>query len=120
MAYEEFDITTPVATQTAVSAMDSSRKNLNALRDAVVTGTFKGWAFTNLGPDKSVPVSTLHSKGTERLRTEINYGSTGGADGLPNEVTYTYSSDGGSSYATVGVQTISYTASSDVNTTSWS
>lgn len=119
MAYEAFDISSPVATQTAVSAMDSTRKNLNALRDGVVLGTFKAWNMS-VGAPRSQPTSVLFSKGDERLKMAINYGSTGVTDGLPNIMVHTYSSNAASTYITVGTETITYDASGNVQAIAWS
>ena len=119
MAYEEFNISTPVATQTAVSAMESTKFNLNAIRDTIVMGTFTGWNVT-VGTPRDNPATVTHAKGDERIKQAIVYGSTGASDGLVSTMLHTYSSNAGSTYITVGLQTFAYDASSNIQTINWS
>ena len=119
MAYNEFNISTPVATQTAVSAMESTKFNLNALRDAQVMGTFKGWNCY-VGSPRDNPATIAYSKGDERIRSWITYGSAGVSDGLVSTIVHVYSSNAGSTFMTVGTETMTYDASSNLQNILWS
>ena len=48
MAYTPFVDSKPVATDTGTVFADTARENLMAMRDAVVMGMMKGWAYAQV------------------------------------------------------------------------
>lgn len=121
MAYVQFDATKPNgATANGTTVLSELRDNMEALRDMVVAGTLYGWACTASGGTADMPTTMLHSKGTERLRETITWGSTGGATNNPQTILYSYSSNSGSSYDAIGTITYTYDASGNVTSWAWS
>jgi len=132
MAYVPYIETTPDPTsENGTVAFDSTRENLVALRDAIVmNGTFPGWDGEAQDSDDS-PSSTpdqpdqwVYSKGTERVKVELTWGSSGGADGNVTEVIASYSANSGTLYEVMGdtgyplgKMTITYDV--DANAISW-
>lgn len=106
MPYTDFDDSKPVATDNGVATVDAIRNNLLAMRDSVIMGFMPGWSATPSGGTNEQPAQWLYSKGTERLRASITWGTTGGADGNPTQVVWEYSSDSGSTWDTVSTQSI--------------
>ena len=114
------------ATQNGLNAFDSTRENMEALRDAVVMGTMSGWNLAVSGGTAEAPTQYLYTLGTQRVRATLTWGTSGGADGNVEKVKYEYSSDGSTwddmgsatnpTYSTV---TISYDADSNVTGTGW-
>lgn len=121
MAYVPLDLTKPDASTQSISAMGTStRQNLAALRDAVVAGILVGWDMTPSGGTAEQPATLTYAKGTERVKAVLTWGSSGGADGNVTQAVYSYSSNSGSSYDTMGTLTISYDTSGNVTGTAWS
>jgi hypothetical protein len=121
MAYVHFDKGNPDATtQTLAQMGQSMRDNLKAIRDMVAAGTLIGWNGTPSGGTADQPAVITHSKGTERIRETITWGSTGGATGNPQVILYEYSSNSGTSYDTIGTLTYTFDASGNVTAWAWS
>lgn len=108
-------------TQTGTQLAQSIRDNQNALRDAIVAaGSFPGWNKTPSGGTESQPAQVLASKGVERVRVLITWGTLGGEAGNVTGAVYSYSSDSGGAYSTIGTRTIAYTANGYFNGDTWS
>lgn len=96
--YVEFQATKPVASDAITPSLDNSRTNMLALRDAGVTGGMIGWDIASITYTSSKITQIIYSKGTERLKVDIVYLSSGPANGKVDTETYRYSSDSGGSY----------------------
>lgn len=117
MAYTSFVDNKPVATDTGAVFADTTRENLMAMRDAVVMGAMVGWAYSSSGGAE--PATITYSKGTERLRASLDWGSSGGADGNVTEAVWEYSADSGSTYDAIGTEEITYTTDGLVSVVAW-
>jgi len=115
MAYTPFVDNKPVGTDTGLQAVDYMRENLMAMRDAVVMGAMKDWNYAPSGADLSEPDSVLYSKGTERLRGTLTWTS-----GNVTTVVWAYSSNSGTSYDTIGTESIGYDGNGNVTGITWS
>jgi hypothetical protein len=122
MAYTLFDPTTPDATaQTLTQMGQSERNNLKAVRDAcIMGGGFYGFNLAVSGGTADQPALLTYSKGTEKIKAALTWGTTGGAAGSVSVAVYSYSSDSGSTWATIGTKTITYDANANVTATTWS
>ena len=118
MVYVAFIPDTPVIADNGDIVINNTRENLMALRDAIVAGALKGWNFSKTGTAE--PTEILYTKGTERVRLTITWGTSGGADGNPTVVLYEYDGDGGASYDTIGTLTLAYDSSGNLTTETWS
>ena len=121
MAYISFDPASPnPTTQNGSVCFDGTRNNMKAIRDAGVMQVFPGFNMAVAGGTAEQPATITYSKSTERVRLTITWGSSGGAAGNPQTVVYAYSSNSGSSYDTIGTETITYDANGNVTATTWS
>lgn len=128
MAYTTLDETKPdPAVDNGTNAFDNTRTNMLALRDAVIGGTFPGWNLSVSGGTAEQPQYYTYSKGTERVRATLTWGTAGGADGNVLSIVYEYSSNSGTNYAVMGDTgyplgklTISYDPDANVTGTTWS
>jgi hypothetical protein len=121
MAYTAFDPTEPdPSTQNITEFGQSVQDNQAALRDAVVGGTMAGWAMTPSGGTAEQPAVITYAKSTERVKIDLTWGSSGGADGNVTQAVFSYSSNSGTDYDTMGTETISYDTAGNPTGTSWS
>lgn len=122
MAYTLFNGALPNgASQTGTQFGQSARDNLNALRDAcIMGGGFFGFALTVSGGTASQPALMTYSKGTERVKAALTWGTAGGEAGNVTVAVYSYSSDSGVAYSTIGTKTVTYDSSANVTATTWS
>jgi len=122
MAYTLHNNTTPNPTsQNGTQAFDSTRNNINALRDAAILGGgFIGFNLTVSGGTAEQPTTFVYNKGVERVRAVVTWGTTGGEDGNVTVAVYSYSSNSGGSYDSMGTKTITYDGSANVTATTWS
>lgn len=125
MAYTVFDPALPnggaPANQNGTQVLQSARDNLKAVRDAAIMGGgFYGWNMAAAGGTAAQPATITFSKGTERVRAELTWGTTGGEAGSVTVAVYAYSSNSGTDYDTIGTNTITYDASGYVTATTWS
>lgn len=118
MAYTQHNPTTPAPTQNGTEFATSTRRNLNALRDAcIMGGGFPGFALTvtNGTGTAAQPQYLTYKKGTEWIRATLTWVSGNVTVGL-----YEYSSNSGTLYEAIGTKTITYDGSSNVTATTWS
>lgn len=122
MTYTAYDNTNPDSTATGGMPVysQSIRDNFQAMRDAVIMGAMAGWNMTPSGGTAEQPATLTYSKGVERIKATLTWGTTGGADGNVTQSVYSYSSNGGTSWDVIGTMTVSYDASSNVTGTAWS
>ena len=115
-----FDPTVPNSTQTGVAAVDSSRDNLVALRDDLISAAPVGWDVSTTGSDPQQPDSIVHSHGPEQIRETLTWGTSGGATGNVTRIVREYSDDSGATWAAVGTVDITYTVGGDFAAATWS
>jgi hypothetical protein len=122
MTYPVFDATKPDATtDTGTTFATNTRNNLKAIRDAAIMGGgFYGWNLAASGGTASQPATLTYSSGTERVKADLTWGTTGGENGNVTVAVYRYSSNSGGSYDTIGTKTISYDADANITATTWS
>ena len=116
MPYTAFDPTKPdAATQNGTQFAQSARDNMRAIRDAVVMGGgFYGWNMAATGGTASEPATLTYSKGTELVKADLTWSS-----GNVTVAVYSYSSNSGGAYDTIGTKTITYDGSGNVTSTNW-
>lgn len=121
MAYTLFDPTKPdAATQNGTSFASSTRTNDAALRDAcILGGGFPGFNLAASGGTAAQPTQLLYSKGTERVRSTLTWGTVGGEAGNVTVAVYDYAPDA-VTYSTIGTKTVTYDGSGNVLSTTWS
>ena len=119
MAYVEYDEGLPVGTRTGPETVSDIQLNENALRDMIVSGGSVNWPMEASGPSEEEPTQLLYSKGTEKLKLTLVWGTVAGADGNVASILYEYSSDTGGSYETMGTKTFTYDTSGNVTATGW-
>ena len=119
MAYNPFLDNSPIAATNGSTIIDETRQNLDALRDAVVMGSMPGWTYANNGVDKAEPDQIEYSKGVERIRGLLTWGTSGGAAGNLTQAVWDYSADSGGLYENIGNLTIAYDPSGNVTGASW-
>ena len=121
MAYTQFNPATPdAATQNISQFAASVRANLAAIRDIAALGAAPGWNYSWSGGTAEKPSIMLWSKGTERLRATCTWGTTGGAADNLTVAVFAYSANSGTTYDTIGTQTIAYDTAANVTSTTWS
>ena len=136
MSYNPFNAAKPdAATDSIAQVTTETRSNFVALRDHLVTfGSMPGWAGQAQNSDGSTPPADatkpeqwLYSRGTERIRVSMTYGTSGGATDNVVSAVFEYSNDSGSTWAPIadtdyplGKLTINYDNDSNVIGYSWS
>lgn len=75
---------------------------------------------TGSNPAPDAPRVMTWTKSTERIRAALTWGTTGGEAGNVTVAVYSYSSDSGATYSTIGTKTVTYDGSGNVVSTLWS
>jgi hypothetical protein len=119
VAYVSFQDSKPVASDAGVDVVDDMRTNMMALRDAVVAGVMEGWNYAPSGGTAEQPATFNYTKGSERVRGSVTWGTTGGEAGNPTAIVWQYTANL-STYDTIGTQTIAYDSSGNVTSITWS
>lgn len=122
MAYLPFTSDKPVITDTGGQVIDRTRENLMALRDAIVTGALVSWdlATADITGPAAEPTQLVYKKSTEWIKLVITWGTSGGEDGQPKTIVYSYSANSGSLYDTIGTLTMTYDSSGNLRSALWS
>ena len=121
MAYEHFDPARPdEAVDDGAATLARIRANSRALLDQVVGGFAVGWAATPSGGAAARPAEWLFAKGADGLRITQTWGTTGGSAGRLVQAVYARSYNGGSTWETIGTQTLDYTAGGEFAGDTWS
>jgi len=115
MTYTAFADDKPVASDSGLTVVDDTRNNLMAMRDAVVMGAMSGWNYAPSGGTAEEPATLTYSKGTERLRATLTW-----SGGNVTQAVWAYSSNSGSTFDTIGTESITYDSGSNVTAVSWS
>lgn len=119
--FPTLDISKPDATTQSLSAMGSSMRDQQTfLRACIVSGTLAGYNGALSGGTATQPTQCLYSKGVERVKAGCTWGTVGGAINNPEVIAYTYSSDSGATWATIGTLTYTFDASGNVTAWAWS
>jgi hypothetical protein len=115
MAYDFFRADRPDPVNNAiVTVFTDTRKNFEAVRDGVVVGFPMQWEVTPYASAAGTldqPTSVIAQHGQQIVKMKNVWGTVGGEDGNVTQQRFTYSSDGGSSYVSMGVYDFSYNAS---------
>ena len=123
MAYEHYEDGYPAPNlQNGLSAFDSTRKNLDALRDSVVAGIMPGWNYAiGIGSGNTSQPSRMHyTKGTESIKLELSWGRSGGAEGNVTQCTISYSPNPVTeAYSVIGIMGIVYNSRGMAITATW-
>lgn len=123
MAYDHLDEAVPdAATQSVAQMGTSTRLNVQAMRDAVLSGALYGWNYSITAGtgDAEQPQYVFYKNGTKWLRHTMTYGTTGGEDGNVTVMLVEYSSNSGSAYDTVGTLTYTFDADGNCTAANWS
>lgn len=119
MAYKHFDATKPDSTtQNGTQVVQSIRDNQAAESDMILLGVVPGWSMTK--PPGETPATLTYTKGLERRRISLTWGTTGGEVGNVTQSVYEASYDGGSTYSLIGTRSFTYDANGDVTSITWS
>lgn len=114
-------ITEPDATAQSLTGMgQSTRDHLLHMRTALASGSMWGWDFVASGGTEEEPAVLLRSRGSERIRGTVTWGTVGGAIGNPAAILYEFSDDGGSTWATIGTCTFTWSAGGACTAVTWS
>lgn len=109
MSYPEFNPLRPdPTTDNGSDAFTVTRENLLALRDGLLSGGMAGWSLALSGGTAARPTTWTYSKGAERVRVVMTWGTAGGNAGKPTALTISYSSNSGGDYDTIDSATLSY------------
>ena len=102
--------------------INNTRENLMALRDAMVMGVLVDFdlATADITGPAAEPTQLVYKNGVEWIRHVITWGTSGGDDGNPLTIVYSYSSDSGSLYHTIGTLTMTYDSSGNLRSALWS
>lgn len=125
MVYVDFVSDKPVIADDGDVVINNTRQNLMALRDAVVCGVLNGWNMTqSVGAGSTdEPDEILYSNDTngEALKLDITWGTTGGEDGNPTVIVYSYSTDDfAASDEPMGTLTMTYNSNGTMTASTWS
>jgi len=115
MTYTAFADDKPTVDTNGLQVVDDTRNNLMAMRDAVVMGAMSGWAYAPSGGTAEEPATLTYSKGTERLRATLTW-----SGGNVTQAVWAYSDNSGSTFDTIGTESITYDSGSNVTAVSWS
>lgn len=121
MAYSGFNPSKPDgATQNGAQVLQSVRDNNRALLDQVVGGFAVGWSGTPSGGTSARPAEWLFAKGADRLRITQTWGTAGATAGRLVQAVYARSYNSGSTWETIGTQTLNYTTGGEFAGDTWS
>jgi len=121
-AYQKFVPDKPDIADDGDVVINNTRENLMALRDAIVMGALVSWdlATADITGPAAEPTQLVYKRSTEWIRLVITWGTTGGDDGQPLTVAYSYSANSGTLYHVIGTLTNTYDASGNLRSALWS
>lgn len=94
MAYTALDATKPTTAQTRQAIVDSTRTNLDALRDAIAAlGAVQGFAYYPTGGTAEQPTTIYFKRGSECVKVVLTWGSSGGSDGNVTKAAYYFAAN---------------------------
>ena len=107
------------AADSAATAEAAAAETLSGIAGKVRGGELVNWDLTPSGGTADQPAVLLYTRATEQVRQTITWGTSGGADGNPTQVVHEYSDDSGSTWSTLGTETITYDSSGNVTAIGW-
>lgn len=110
MAYQYFTENKPVISDSGTVVIDTTRYNLEAVRDGLLLGDMYGWTYTTNGSTLEQPPEVRYIKGTDVLRGLITWGTAGNEKGNVKSVVWALSVNSGSSF-TESIGTLNFTYS---------
>lgn len=101
MTYPALDLAKPVWTGTGTALAQDIRNNLQVFRDYLVAanGVLPGFDMSKAGGTAGQPAQVFLKRGTEWIKIDLTWGTTGGSAGAVTKAAYYYSSDSGGAYA---------------------
>lgn len=121
MAYTNFDATKPnAATQNGTAFAQSTRDNLSAIRDMVIAGVPFWWNISFAGGTAEQREQIFYNNGTQWIRGNITYGTTGGATDNVTTIVYAYSSNNQATYDGITTMNVTYDTNGNVTAVTWS
>ena len=128
MTYTAFDQSKPdPSTQAGTAELDSSRYNMQALRDALAaTGIVQGFNYSQSGGTADKPTTAYYKRGAEWIRVGLTWGASGGGLDCVATMTFDYSSDSGGNWDHMAdlsgyyILTLTYDSNGNVTATTWS
>lgn len=116
MAYNRFNRSKPVITDTRQVNWDNTRFNFDAIGDALVLGVMDGFVYSQSGGTAEEPGVQLWTNGSIQVRATNTWGSTGGNVGNRTSILWELSTDSGSTWSTIGAgaETRTYDASGNM------
>jgi hypothetical protein len=122
MVYVPFVSDKPVIADNGDVVINNTRQNLMALRDGLVAGALVGWDLTVTvgGGTAEEPDEIIYKNGTEWIRLDLTWGTTGGDDGQVTVCVYAYSANSGGLYDTIGTLTNTYNGNGTLTASVWS
>jgi len=107
MAYNAFDGSKPVISDTRGVVVSETNENVRALRDMVIHGAdgSLAWTWSITGGTNDVPTTIVLTNGTQRQRWTLTWA----ANTRITSITGAYSSDSGALYDTIGSWTFGFT-----------
>ena len=120
MAYIPFSSGYPTASQAPGAWATGMRANFAAIRDAVTVGGMVGWDLFTSGATPSQPDNTYMSDGTQTLKINVTWATSGAGAGSPSVLVYYYRATATAAYSTMGTLGITYATDGSVTTATWS
>lgn len=116
--YNAFLNNSPIADNNGPVLVDVSEKNLQALRDIILTGAAIGWNYLNYGPFFGGTYSQPSIYGWTKGLESILVAATWGTDG-PSTFVWYYSNEKVANQL-IGVETFTFSGAGDCTATVWS
>lgn len=120
MTYSAYNPSQPAFRDNREVTIDAIRNNEIALRNALLIGMTPGWFHSIAGSHQPFVINETNNG--EQHTTGITWGTMGGATGQPTQVDYLYKPDAGilTPTETIGIETATYDANGNLETTTWS
>lgn len=92
-------------------------------RQRVIEDVLAGAPFWNYAPNGGTadqPAEWIFTRGTQKFKGAVTWGTSGGEDGNPTNIVWSFSGNTGTNYTTFATVAIAYDANGDVTSTTWS
>ena len=93
---------------------------IQSIRDIAITGAAVGWNYSWADGTADQPTWMYWTKGTEVLRINCAWETTGPSAGNLTSMVLSYSSNSGTDYTNAGTQSFVYDVNGDLTSTTWS
>lgn len=101
MTYPTLDLSKPVWSGTGTQFAADIRANLQVFRDYLVASgncVLPGFDVSKAGGTAAAPAQAFFKRGTEWLRVDLTWGTTGGEAGTVTKAAYYYSANSGGAW----------------------